>query len=406
MKLLFLNRWYWPDHAATAQQLADLAEQLAAAGHEVEVLCSRRSYRGEAAPLPRSEEHAGVRVRRLRGLGPGGRPRRALDYAFFHLQAALHLLLHGRDARVVIALTDPPALGLHGLALRLLTFGRVKSVVWCMDLLADAAEALGVVEPGSLGARLAHWPERLSLRGANAVVALGPCMRGRLEGHGVRPERIHEIGVWADGEEVPRTEPGSGTLRKELGLEGRFVVMYSGNAGLVHDFDSTLEAMKRLRDDERIRFVFAGGGPRLPELKAAAETNGLRNVSFLPYFPRERLGEALGLADAHLVTLRRGMEGVVVPCKLSGALAAGRPVLAVAPEGSTVTRVVRAAGAGFALPPEDAQGLVEALRRLAGEPALALAMGRRAREAFERDHDKELLTRRWQALLSLTATRR
>ena len=405
MKLLFLNRWYWPDHAATAQQLTDLAEQLAAAGHEVEVLSSRRSYRGEAAPLPRSEEHAGVLIRRLRGLGPGGRLRRALDYAFFHLQAALHLLLHGRDARVVIALTDPPALGLHGLALRLITFGRVKSVVWCMDLLADAAEALGVVEPGSPTARLAHAPERLSLRGANAVVALGPCMRRRLEGHGVRPERIHEIGVWADGQEVPATEPGSGALRAELGLEGRFVVMYSGNAGLVHDFDSTLEAMKRLRDHERVRFVFAGGGPRLPELKAAVRSAGLENVRFLPYFPREHLGEALGLADAHLVTLRRGMEGVVVPCKLSGALAAGRPILAVSPEGSTVARTVRGAGAGFALAPEDAEGLVAAIRRLAAEPSLARAMGLRARRAFEEEHEKELLTRRWQALLSLTAAR-
>jgi glycosyltransferase involved in cell wall biosynthesis len=266
-------------------------------------------------------------------------------------------------------------------------------------LLTDAAVAVGLVPARGLRARLGRWLEALSFRSADAVVALGPCMAARLRGHGVDPRRLHVLGVWADAREVPATPPGSGPLRAELDLAGRFVVMYSGNAGLSHDFRAACAAMDALADDDRFVFLFAGGGRRLPELREHARRRGLANVRFLPYFPRERLGEALGLADAHLVTLRRGLEGVVVPCKLYGAMAAARPVLFVGPAESTAALEVRRAGAGLCLAPEDGAGLAAALRRLADDPPLAHAMGRRGRAFFETEHERGGCCARWEALL-------
>ncbi len=398
MRVLFLNRYAWPDLAATAQQLTDLAESLAARGHEVRVLCSAGRYRDQGEPLPSEDEHQGVRYHRLRSFAHGraGLLRRALDYAAFHLQARRWLRAHSHELDVVVALTDPPAIALQALGLK-----GVFTVVWCMDILSDAALALGVLEPGSLRARLAGWIEGRSLRRADRVVALGPCMADRLESHGVRHDRIRTIGVWADSIEVPAVEPeATSGLREDLGLAGRFVVMYSGNAGRVHDFESTQAAMETLRDDERIVFVFAGDGRRRAELQAFVAERALTQVRFLPYFPRERLGEALSLADAHLVTLRRGLEGVVVPCKLYGALAAARPILSVSPGDSTLAREVQRAGAGFALTPEDHEGLVAAIRRLASDPGLAREMGARGRKFFETEHEREVCAARWDSLLT------
>jgi glycosyltransferase involved in cell wall biosynthesis len=397
MRILFLNRYAWPDVAATAQQLSDLAEHLVERGHEVSILCSSGRYRDEGEALTRCEEHEGVTYHRLRSFAHGGAGflARAFDYAAFHLQARRWLRAHAHELDVVVALTDPPAIALHAAGLK-----GVRSVAWCMDILSDAALALGVLKAGSLPARLAAFLEGRSLRRVDRVVALGPCMAERLEAHGVAPERIGVIGVWADAEEVLPTEPGSGALRSALGLEDRFVVMYSGNAGLVHDFESTKQAMETLRGDASVAFVFAGGGRRQGELREFAESRGLDHVHFLPYFPRERLGEALGLADAHLVTLRRGLEGVVVPCKLYGALAAARPVLAIAPGDSTIAREVTRAGAGFALLPEDGDGLVDAIRRLAEEPDTAREMGSRGREFFEREHERRVCAARWELLLT------
>lgn len=396
--VLFVNQHYWPDVAATGQMLTDLAEWLAANGHNIHVLTGRGGY-GDSDPrggAAREVRH-GVTIHRVptTAFGRGRTVGRIADYASFYAGALAHVLRHSYD--FVVYLTTPPLLPTLGAFARTARGGRYG--IWSMDLHPDAEEALGMIRPGSAASRALHALNDWGYRQAETVIALGPHMARRVSAKGVPCDRIREITVWGSRDEVRPVAPEDNPLRAELGLEDAFVVMYSGNAGLAHRFQEVMGAMVELRDHERIRFVFAGGGPRRPGLEAFAEMNGLHNVQFLDYFPRERLSEALSLADVHLLTLRPDMAGIAVPSKLFGAMAAARPTAVVAPAASEPAEIVRDHGAGFVVHPGE-EGLAGGLAALADNPGRAQEMGTRARQAFLESYERDTCCAAWSRLLS------
>jgi colanic acid biosynthesis glycosyl transferase WcaI len=173
----------------------------------------------------------------------------------------------------------------------------------------------------------------------------------------------------------------STAYREEHGLGDRLVVMYAGNVGMSQSLDLVVEAARRLRDREDVVFVVNGGGSALEDVVRSAA--GLDNVRFVPAQPRERLPEVLATGDVHLVPLRRGLARSSVPSKLYSILAAGRPVLASVDEGTEVARTVRSAGAGVAVPPEDADAFTAALEQLLDDPAGRAAAGAAGRRFVE-----------------------
>ncbi|HZS59626.1 MAG TPA: glycosyltransferase family 4 protein, partial [Gemmatimonadaceae bacterium] len=273
--LLFINQHYYPDVASTGQHLTDLAEYLAARGAEVRVVTGRAHYVDGHLEAPARETRGGVQIRRFRTttFGRGSRIGRIADYATFYLKAFAALLTSRRGEVTVVFLTTPPLLAVMGWLMR------VRYGIWSMDLHPDAEIAAGMVRPSSLVGRVLIWLDEHAFRRAAFVVDLGPYMKRRIVAKGVEPTRTHTIPVWGHAESI-RGRP----LRAELGLEGRFVVMYSGNAGLVHDFGAILAAMRLLRDEPRIYFLFAGGGPRRTEIEAFAQEARLTNFSYRPYF--------------------------------------------------------------------------------------------------------------------------
>lgn len=406
MKILFVNQFYWPDVAATAQQMSDLAEHLAVRGHEVGIVCSRGQYDdGSGRPTEKRQTHRGVTIRRLSapGFGKTSTLGRVIDYFGFHLLAGLWVTLFGWRYDVIVTLTTPPLIGLYGTLVRWMTFGRTKHVCWSMDLHPDCEFELGICSRRNPLWWTLDNLNALHFRQANAVVALGECMEHRLLAKGVSPSRMHVIGVWNRVDEVEPMAQGASPLRGEHGLDGRFVVMYSGNAGLIHTFDAVCEAMRRLKDDDRIRFVFVGGGKRLSEIAAFAEREGLKNFVRLPYVPRERLSESLAMGDVHLVTMRSGMAGVAVPCKLYGIMAASRPALFVGPPEADTARQIVAAECGVVLNVNDADGLVEALRRLAADSQTCRSLGEAGRRYFLAHHEREVCCEKWERLLEQVA---
>jgi glycosyltransferase involved in cell wall biosynthesis len=167
--------------------------------------------------------------------------------------------------------------------------------------------------------------------------------------------------------------------RRTWGLEGKFVVEYSGNLGRVHELGAVLAAAETLRGEEGIVFLFVGGGARRREVQAEAARRGLDRIVWQPAQPRAELAAALGAGDAHWITLRPGCENYVYPSKLYGAAAAGRPALFVGPPGAEPARTITAAGLGYAFAPEDAAGIADCLRRLSRDPAEREAIAGRAR---------------------------
>ncbi len=397
-KLLFVNQYYWPDHASTAQHLADLAEHLAAEGHEVHILCGRGGYKPGVDRPARREVHQGVVIHRVDTTSFGRRTtlHRMADYLSFYLRAFwLALLLPRFD--VVATLTTPPIIGLVGTILRRLKGSR--HVYWSMDLHPDASIALGRMRASHpVVAALARLSDAV-YRQADRVVVLGPCMADRIAAKGVPRERLIEIPVWSRRDEIYPVAREGHALRASLGLADKFVAMYSGNLGLAHSFAEFLEAARRLRDRDDIRFLFVGEGPRLAEVASAKAADGLDNILLLDYFPRGQLHASLTVADVHLISMRAEMTGIVVPGKLYGAMASGRPTLFVGPEHCESADTIRQADCGPTVLLGDPGGVVDAITALVADPGLRDLMGRRGRSAFLARHDKDPCCSQWASMI-------
>lgn len=402
-RLLFVNQHYWPDVASTGQHLTDLAEHCAARGFEVDVLCGRAKYLSGELEAPAEEVRNSVRIRRLRTttFGRGTHLGRLADYGGFYL-GVLRYLLSGPAYDLVIVLTTPPLLSYAASLARRLR-GR-RYAVWSMDLHPDAEVGLGMLDADGLPARRLEALNRTGYRHADLVVDLGFVMKERIVAKGVAPGRLKTIEVWSDGEEVFPVAPADNPVRQSLGLrDDQALVMYSGNAGLAHRFEEVLEAMRRLKDDDRFFFLFVGGGPRKAEVEAFIAEHGIGNAAYRGYFPREQLSQSLSAGDVHLLTLREEMAGIAVPGKLYGIMAAGRPVVMVGPERSEPARTIQEHGVGLVVDPARpgaADRLVTALRLLADDPAERRALGDRARDQFESHYDRPILCERWARMLA------
>jgi colanic acid biosynthesis glycosyl transferase WcaI len=396
MKVLLVNQYFWPDLAATAQLLADLAADLVEHGFEVSALAGRGRYVASAGGRPaRRETWRGVEIMRV-GSTEFGRGRvlgRLADYGSFFFGAAFRLAF-GPKVDVVVCLSTPPLLALLGYLARL---RGARFVYKVEDLYPDVAVALGTLAPRGFVTRLTGALSRRVLARADLVVALDGAMAASLRARGAR--RVEVIPNWADGEAIRPAAASEQRLRAEWGIGDReIVVLYSGNLGLAHRFDAVCAAAHRLADAQvPVRWVFVGDGPRLGEVKAA--TAGLPTVSFLPYQARESLGELYAAADLHLVTLRDEVSGLLVPSKYSAALAAGRPVLLVGGSGTDMHDEITREGVGWALP-HDPEVLTASLAAAAADPAGLARSSKAARKLFERQYDRSLATSRWAALLA------
>jgi len=398
VRVLLLNQVFYPDVAATAQHGHDLARHLVAHGHAVSVIASRSIYGEKGATLPRRETIDGIHIHRVgRSLfGKAGLLGRLVDFAVFYVAAACKALTI-RHPDVVICCTTPPLVALIGSMLKLLRGSR--QVYWIMDLYPEVLVASGALRERSLLTRALEQISRLCLRSADRVVVLGRCMRQRvLDKRIVPPERVVHLGVWSDHEEVQPIVRKANPYRKDWDLGERFVVMYSGNFGLVHDVHTMCRAAEMLRGERDIVFAFVGGGKRKAEVETFVKTLGL-DARIEPYQPREKLDALLSCADAHLVTLLPGFEGLVVPSKLFGIMAAGRPALFVGPRTSEVALVLDESGCGVVIDNGEAQTLAQAIAALAAKPRKAREMGQRGRQALREKYDRAHVCEEWRRML-------
>lgn len=390
MTIVLLNQYYAPDEAATARLLADVGAALVAAGHDVSAICSQRSYSDPTHRYPSRDSLQGVRVQRAwtSGFGRGTRTGRLVDYVLFLAGAARLLVVH-RKPDFVLSLSTPPLVA--GLGLLIARLRGAKSLFWVMDVYPDIAFELGVLRSQSLVGRFLGLLSTTILRHSDKVVALDERMAERLRAQA--GGKVLVIPNWADGASMPPRSVAGHPLRREWGWEGRFVVMYSGNMGLAHEFETAIGAATNLAHDPSILFAFVGDGPRRAEAQELAGRLRLENVEFRPYVPRALLGESLTAGDVHLVTLRDRMPGLLVPSKIYGILAAGRPTLYVGPEAGEIAEIVTKHACGASVRTGDVEGLVRAVVAYQGDESRRDAEGKRARSLFEERFTKERGTR-------------
>lgn len=403
-RLIFLNRFFWPDQSATAQLLTDLATKLAQEGaREVLVVTSRLDYAEPGRSYAAREEKEGVRVRRLWStrFGRGQLLGRGFDYLTIYLSFFLFLLREARPEDRVILKTDPPLLTVPAMVAR--TVRPFRMVAWCQDLFPEVALA-GMELPGFLRMPL-RWLAQLrdrSLRRAEAVVVLGEDMRRYLEERELPGEQLHVIPNWSiQQEEDGGKDPSE--LRGRWGIEGEaFVVGYSGNLGRAHDHATVLAAARELAaEDAGVVFLCVGGGHGYERLREQVRAEGLASVFFFqPYVDRSDLHASLRVPDLHWFSLRPELTPFLYPSKFAGILQAGRPVLFIGQGDSAIAQLIKKERIGAAVEEGDAAGFAAQVRAWSEDPAGLEAAGERAREIWQQQFRREERLADWAALLS------
>jgi colanic acid biosynthesis glycosyl transferase WcaI len=403
VRILVLNQYFHPDRSATSQLLTELCEDLART-HQVFVVTGRPSYNPvaetDSGGLVSLEWHQDVRVARVWStrFDRSGMLKRLTNYATY-LACSIVGALRVNDPDVVIALTDPPPIGLIGLGVARLR--RKPFILVVKDIFPDVAIRLGVIGDGAT-VRVLRWLQHLLFSEADQLVSIGRDMDVRLEGLGVPRAKVTTIHDWTDGGAVePLDHPSK--LRAAQGWGNRFVVMHSGNVGLSQDLDSVVDAAELLQDDTRIVFAIVGEGASKERLQRAVRDRRLGNVAFLPYQEKEDLADSLGAADLHLVTLKSGLTGYIVPSKLYGILAAGKPFIAAIDDWSEPALIAREHGCGVAVPSGDAKLLAQAISSLAATDELD-EMGNAGRRALEERFDRRRAVDAYRELLASVRT--
>jgi colanic acid biosynthesis glycosyl transferase WcaI len=384
VRVLLINQFFWPDTAATGQLLTDVARDINPDSHTVTVLCGNSPYGAldaGAQPPGKIVQCGGTTFSR-------GKIGRVMSYASFLTGAAMKSIRQPRPD-LVVTLTTPPLISLVGTLLK--TMRGSQHFIWEMDIYPEIAVDLNVLKPKSLVTRFVGLLADFSRTKADGMIALGEDMKARLVKRGIPEHKIFVAENWADGNEVvPGPFP-----------DGPLVVHYSGTLGLAHELNTIAEAMRQLRDDNRFRFVFVGGGARRAQLQEFCNQAKISNAEFRPYAGRSDLSHCLAKGHVGLVTQLPETVGSVVPSKTYGIMAAGRAVLYVGPENATPSTVLQKHACGWRVTPGDVSGMVALLQSLERDRSMVYEAGARARRAFEAYYDRPIGSKRILSILGL-----
>jgi len=399
ISVLLINRYFFPDVAAVAQLMGNLAEDLVKSSCNVSVLRGNSPYNDVVNQSDRdTKAFDKIKIHKVPYLDLEGRSSLVhfLNYLTFHLSALSRLItLPYKD--VVITFTSPPLISFIGYLAKVLKGARFVHVV--EDMYPEVAAELGFVEEDSLFSRVAKAFSGFVFRRADRLVVLSNNMRQKVLDRGVNEEKVEVIPNWNDGDKIyPISDEENGFL-DEHDLRDKFVVEYSGHMGEGHNFVPVLNCAKSLQNYKDIVFLLIGDGPRRKEIEEFVNANDLSNVKLLPYQDQEDLLYSLNAADVSLVSLRSRLTGLIVPSKIYGILAAGSPVVYLGDDNSEIARVVNDGECGIVVGEDDTKGLEEAIMTIYGKDELKEKYGKNARSYFMEKFDRKIATKRYHSLI-------
>ena len=396
-RLFFINRYFYPDHSATSQILSQLAFHLAESGHDVHVITSCQLYDDPEARLDGEGVHRGVIVHRL-ATTQRGRSRllgRSFDYLSFYLSAWRFLNSLADRNDILIPMTDPPLLSI--LAWRVSRRRGSHVINWLQDIYPEIATELGVPLIKGPVSKLLALARNASLRSADVNVVVGTRMAQKLSQLDVASDRINVIPNWCDDEAIVPVGTDANPLRAEWHLQNKFVVGYSGNLGRAHEFETVFAASQRLRNDADIVFLLIGGGHGNADLARRVQEAGLSDkFRFLPYQDNEILKYSLSVPDVHWISLRPELEGLIVPSKVYGIAAAGRPMIAVTAKDGEIAGLIKTHDCGLIVEPGNSDEMAKAILQLSAKDEARIGMGFRARAMLDAEFTRRHAFRRWE----------
>lgn len=393
--LLILCQLFYPELVTTGLTLTELCERLVKLGMEVEVVCGPITYIEYNDNLPKYIEHQGIKINRVWGtrfpkLNIVGRIINQITYA----SSVFFYLLFDRSKRPILVLTNPPFLAFFCALFYQVGIGN-PYIYLIFDVYPDTAIRLGVIKENSFLTKLWEFANKFSFKNASIIVVIGRCMRkvikDKMKKYGLDYDnKIRMIHVWSDDNLIQPGSNGKSYFIREWRLEGKFVIIYSGNMGRFHDMETIMETAKSLAGYKDIVFLFVGEGHKKARIIEFAEKWKLANCQFHTYVERNLLGDLLSCADVGLVSLLEGQEGLSVPSKTFGLMAAGLPVIGIMSKTSEIAEVLTEQGCGVVIKPGDSDGLKNVILDLYNNPSKLEIMGRNARRAIDERYNLQM----------------
>ena len=397
--LSIITQFYPPDYAATGQLIQELATQLGDENIRVSVFTGQPGYAFSKRKAPRIEEKQRVKVKRTRAAQLLSKKimGKALNGIIFSMRAALHIIRHRKKNDVLLLTTAPPFLFTVGYLANLLF--NIPYVCLVYDLYPDVVTEFGLISRQNAIAKLWDWCNDRIWSRAKGIIVLSDTMKARIVAkHPRANSKIAVIHNWANADWIKPIAKSQNWFASEHGTDHKFTVLYSGNLGRCHDSDTILGAIRLLKDDD-VRFVFIGEGAKHESCRQKIQEWGLLNCSFLPYQDRSCLPYSLTACDLALVTIAPGMEGVVVPSKLYGVMAAGRAIAAICEPHSYLRRLIDDASCGAYFDNNDSEGLAEFIRFLAKDSQTSRKMGQAGRKYLEENFTPQIIAQQYQEVL-------
>lgn len=409
MRILLLTLYFAPDIAANAVIMTELAEELAALGHQVTVVTAFPHYAGNViesryrGQVIQQDEYKGIRVIRTY-LYTSPRKRRSLvrilSYISFNFLSTLAGLF-SRDQDVILAPSPPLTIGLSAYVI-----SRVKLIPYVynvQDIYPDVVIKLGILK-NPFGKALFHLLEPFVYGHARHITVISEGFRANLLRKGVPQEKLTIIPNFVDTNFI-RPLHRNNSFRQRFGLNGRFVVLFAGNVGHSQDLEHVLESAALLQDSNHIAFVIVGNGSRKEQLKDQARKMGLNNVHLIPFQSRQKVPQIYATADISLVTLRKGIALDSFPSKVYTIMASARPVIAAVDPNSDVWDLIKQTECGLCVEPENPQALAQAIRTLYADTASRERMGDNGRKHVVQYYTRQVVARQYHGLLT-SLTRR
>jgi len=398
--LLVLCQLFYPELVSTGQTLTELCEELVKIGVDVEVVCGQPTVIGRDKKVAKYIEHKGIHITRVWGtrfpkLNLIGR---VINQVTFAASTFFYLLLH-RPRKPILVLTNPPFLAVSCAFMRLIRLGS-PYIYLIFDVYPDTAIRLGFLKENGLLTQV--W-ERLNcfvLKYASAIVVIGRCMEEviaeKVKNHNlILNGKLHRISVWSDDKLISSASKRENPLRKKRNLEGKFVIGYFGNMGRFHDIETIIGAAKILKDNEDICFLFVGEGHKKQATVEYAAKHSLQNCQFHTYVDREDMGHLMHLADVGVVSLLEGQEGLSVPSKAFGLMAAGVPIIAVMSTKSEIARIIEEESCGILVKPGEQKVLADNILHLYNDKTQLERMSTNASKAISNKYNLGKVSRRY-----------
>ena len=399
-KIIFVNRFFYPDQSATSQLLTDLVSNLNYSDKEIHVITSSMMYSDASVVLEPREDWNGTIVHRCwtTRFGRSGLIGRAADYLSFYISSFFMMITLTDKNDLLIAKTDPPLISVS-CAIIVKLKGAVL-INWVQDLFPEVAKELGVSLFDGIVYRIIKGWRNWSLKIAKYNVVLGDIMAKRINNEIYRSESIRVIPNWVIGSEMKPMPSENNNLRDKWGLQEKFVVGYSGNLGRAHDVDTIYSSILALKNYKDIVFLFIGGGAGYDEVRMRVYRDDIDNVVFKPYQNASELAYSLSLPDVHIVSLKPELEGLIVPSKFYGVLSVARPIIFIGDKEGEISLYLKKWQCGLSVSPGDVTSFVESILQLKGSEESRERMSTAALNLYQSKFSIGKSIEQWRSVLN------